>query len=585
MLVENIIREKHSGDIEQLNFIFSDEKKIIVKAPAGCGKTTAMVSKIARELSIGNIFPNKKVLAITYSVNAAMKIKDSLKLLLPELVENPEQYQSKVDVANYHNFAMRILIKHGYCINSELVNLPEFKIVDEYSEDLNDYIISEDSNKMNEVESAIKKSDLNKLKLLLDDYWNILNKKLIPNHIITYNGILISAIKLLQKKQISSFYKEYYQMIIVDEFQDTNYLGYLFIKNFIGDNTTIFLGDDIQKIYGFLGAVDRIFDLIIKDYTVTNFKFCNNYRFKTNKQMKKLDLFIRDCAENYKPSMFDASVFLKHLSDELEEDNFIVKGIEKIIKDKEDKVAILLRAGWQGNSIIEILDRKKIKYFNALFKETDLEYIAFYKIALEEFHKKTFGKALQNNLKECLLAVKNRKDEIYKMPNRKYIFDSLYKLLEILFNRSKKLEGTSIEKYEYIDFILTNNGLKHMMEYLDDQVVMTTIHSSKGLEWEYVILPKLNNYAFPTSHMCNVCKSQKNCNIGFNYCIFLYKKGMEKVFKEEMSILYVALTRAKKNVFMTVNTGLNNNNYVKRKSCLVNLKGLSYIDFMWENVL
>ena len=346
MLVENIIREKHSGDIEQLNFIFSDEKKIIVKAPAGCGKTTAMVSKIARELSIGNIFPNKKVLAITYSVNAAMKIKDSLKLLLPELVENPEQYQSKVDVANYHNFAMRILIKHGYCINSELVNLPEFKIVDEYSEDLNDYIISEDSNKMNEVESAIKKSDLNKLKLLLDDYWNILNKKLIPNHIITYNGILISAIKLLQKKQISSFYKEYYQMIIVDEFQDTNYLGYLFIKNFIGDNTTIFLGDDIQKIYGFLGAVDRIFDLIIKDYTVTNFKFCNNYRFKTNKQMKKLDLFIRDCAENYKPSMFDASVFLKHLSDELEEDNFIVKGIEKIIKDKEDKVAILLRAGW-----------------------------------------------------------------------------------------------------------------------------------------------------------------------------------------------------------------------------------------------
>ena len=243
MLVENIIREKHSGDIEQLNFIFSDEKKIIVKAPAGCGKTTAMVSKIARELSIGNIFPNKKVLAITYSVNAAMKIKDSLKLLLPELVENPEQYQSKVDVANYHNFAMRILIKHGYCINSELVNLPEFKIVDEYSEDLNDYIISEDSNKMNEVESAIKKSDLNKLELLLDDYWNILNKKLIPNHIITYNGILISAIKLLQKKQISSFYKEYYQMIIVDEFQDTNYLGYLFIKNFIGDNTTIFLGE------------------------------------------------------------------------------------------------------------------------------------------------------------------------------------------------------------------------------------------------------------------------------------------------------------------------------------------------------
>ena len=79
MAVEDIIREKHSGDDEQLNIIFSDDKNIIVTAPAGCGKTTAMVSKIARELSVGHIPSNKKVLAITFSVNAAMKIKDSLK--------------------------------------------------------------------------------------------------------------------------------------------------------------------------------------------------------------------------------------------------------------------------------------------------------------------------------------------------------------------------------------------------------------------------------------------------------------------------------------------------------------------------
>ena len=50
MQAENVIKEKHAGDIEQLKFIFSDENRIIVTAPAGCGKTTAMVSKIAREL-------------------------------------------------------------------------------------------------------------------------------------------------------------------------------------------------------------------------------------------------------------------------------------------------------------------------------------------------------------------------------------------------------------------------------------------------------------------------------------------------------------------------------------------------------
>lgn len=233
MQIEDIIEAKHAGDVEQLRFVFSDDKKIIVTAPAGCGKTTAMVSKIAWELSSGHILSNKKVLAMTFSVNAAMKIKDALKTLLPNLVENVQQYISKVDVANYHNFAMRILFKHGYSLNPEFVHLSEFKIVDESSHYIDSFITSADSDKLKKVDEAVKISDKERLIAGLDDYWEILNKKLISNHTITYNGILISAIKLLRKNQISSFYKKYYQMIIIDEFQDTNLLGYLLIKKLI----------------------------------------------------------------------------------------------------------------------------------------------------------------------------------------------------------------------------------------------------------------------------------------------------------------------------------------------------------------
>ena len=585
MRVEQTIRNKHLGDEDQINFIFSEEKKIIVTAPAGCGKTTAMVSKMAWELSSGKISPNKKVLALTYSVNAAMKIKDSLKELLPELVENSTQYLSKVDVANYHNFAMKILFKHGYCINTEFTKLSDFKIVEENSPILNSYITSADRRKFEEVEMAIKNSDKDSLIELLDDYWNILDEKLLPNHVITYNGILVSAIKLLRKPQISSFYKEYYQMIIVDEFQDTNYLGYLFVKKLIGENKVIFLGDNVQKIYGFLGAINGIFDLIIATYPVVEYKFCNNYRFKANEQMKTLDVFIRDCAENYEPSNLTASVYLKKLSNDLEEDAFIVKGIEQIVANQDNKVAVLVRVGRQGESIAEILDKKQLKYFNALFKETDLEYLAFYKVALEELHYRTTGKAIQRDLQKCLQAIDRRKNEIYQSEERKYIFDSMYRLLEILFEQSKKWEGTASDKYEYIDFTLENKGLKHMMEFLDEQVVLTTIHAAKGLEWEYVIIPKVNGYDFPNSFMCNPCQQSYSCHQGNDYCEFAYANTMEKAFKEEMSILYVALTRAKKNVFMTVNTGLNRWGYTKRTSCLINLKGLSLIDYTWENVI
>ena len=585
MQAENVIKEKHAGDIEQLKFIFSDENRIIVTAPAGCGKTTAMVSKIARELSNGHILSNKKILAMTFSVNAAMKIKDSLKALLPELVENIQKYLAKVDVANYHNFAMRILFKHGYCLNGEFIHLSDFKIVDEDSPLLNTFITSADSDKLKKVNDAVKASNKENLIVALDDYWDILNRKLITNHVITYNGILISAIKLLRETQISSFYKQYYQMIIIDEFQDTNLLGYLLIKKLIGNNMIIFLGDDVQKIYGFLGAVNGIFNLIIETYPAIEIKFCNNYRFRENNRMKALDLFIRDCVENFQPSHLKASVLVKNLQSDHEEDDFIVKGIEKIVSTKEDKVAVLVRAGWQGNSLAQILDQKGILYFNALFKETDPEYISFYNIALEEFHNNVLGKAVQRNLKNCLLAVDARRNEIYQQESKKYIFESMYKLLEILFVESKKVSGTSRDKYDYIDFILGNKGLKHMMEFVDEQVVLTTIHAAKGLEWEYVIIPRLNGFAFPSSHMCRSCKEANSCNEGFDYCKFTYAQSLKKAFKEELSILYVGITRAKKNVFFTVNTGANKWNHSKTTSCLLNLEGLILEDYEWENAI
>lgn len=586
MGLQKIIKEKHSGDNEQLDFIFSDEKNIIVTAPAGCGKTTAMVSKIARELSVGHIHSNKKVLAMTFSVNAAMKIKDSLKVLLPDLVQNPSQYISKVDIANYHNFAMRILFKHGYCLNPEFINLVCFQVVNENSGILNDYLTSSDIDKLNAVENAVKTSNKNELIEALDDYWDILNGKLITNHVITYNGILVAAIKLLCKRQVRAFYKEYYKMIIIDEFQDTNLLGYLLIRKLIDNNIVIFLGDDVQKIFGFMGAVNGIFGMVSETYNAVEFEFKNNYRFRTNDRMKQLDLLIRDYAENYRPSELTATILLKRLSSDREEDRFIVEGINKIISNSDDKIAVLVRAGWQGNSIVKELQRKGIPYFNALYGEKDLEFIKFYNLAIDEFHRNVHGKAVQRDLQKCLDAVKTRENDVYTDPAKKYIFDSMYKLLEILFAESRKWDGTVKDKYENIDFTLGNNGLKHMMEFIEESVVLTTIHSAKGLEWEYVILPKLNAHAFPPSRfVCKPCQREENCNRGFDYCEFQYKAAMEKSFKEEISIFYVAVTRAKKDVFMTVNTGLNEWNHHKQTNCLLNLDGIVIKDYNWDSVL
>jgi ATP-dependent exoDNAse (exonuclease V) beta subunit (contains helicase and exonuclease domains) len=371
-------------------------------------------------------------------------------------------------------------------------------------------------------------------------------------------------------------------MIIIDEFQDTNILSYYFIKSLIDNNKVVFLGDGIQRIYGFLGALDDVFQRVETDYSPQIISFKNNYRYN-NTSIKELDHLIRAYVDQYIDPKLESSILIKKLQSDTEEVNFISEGIKNII-ESNCNVAILLRAGWQGGIIAEKLKDESIHFFNGLYSEDDCEFIDFYNVAIEEFYNNVSGNAVQSSLKKCLQAIKNREHEIYTNDHKKYIFDSLYKLLEKLFEVSKNWEGTTKERYKNIEFSLNNNGLKHMMEYLDEKVVLTTIHSAKGLEWDYVILPQMNKSVFPSwKHMCEKCHNLNSFKLDNDACTSLLVPEMKTLFREELSVLYVALTRAKKNVFFTVNTGINTYGYPKKENCFINLPGINQLDFAWND--
>lgn len=584
MGLKESIEEKHSGDKEQLKFIFSPDQRIIVTAPAGCGKTTAMVSKIAWELSQGNVPVNKKILAMTFSVPTATKIKDAVDDLLPSLIGECEREQSKVVVANYHNFATKLLHKHGYLLNEELIDLSEFQIIGEFNDILDSYLISSERYILNDFDTAIKNLSYGKVTELTESYIDILQKKLFPNHVITYNGLLLCAIKLLEIDSINKFYKQYFRIIIVDEFQDTNYLSFLLINKLIGKNKIFLLGDDIQKIYGFLGAMKNIFPSYAEHYHMREIEFLNNYRFAQNSKMKKLDKFIRGYGTTYAPSMEKAKINAKILDSEIQETDFILEGIKKIISSSNDKVAILVRAGYQAESIVDVFSANNISYFNAIFNDNDPEYVKFHEIALIILNSNTAGK---NRITKCVLEqckseIERYKNTICPNPKREFIFDSLYRLLDALFTQSLDFCRSTKERYERITFILNNNSLKHMMEYINDPVFITTIHSAKGLEWEYVIIPKMMCSQFPSyGGVCKPCMRHGSRNKGYNYCEFTFEIDMKRKFNEEISVFYVGITRAKKDVFITANTGMNQNGFYNQTSCLLNLPGLTCEDYSW----
>lgn len=584
MRLKEIIEEKHSGDAEQLDFIFSPDQRMIITAPAGCGKTTTMVSKIAWELSQGNVPINKKILAMTFSVPAATKIKGAVNDLLPHLIEEWERELSKVEVANYHNFATKILYKHGYLLNEELINLSEFQIVGDFDNILDSYLIASQRDSMNDFDTAVKNLDYDVVKNLIEVYIDILQKKLFPNHIITYNGLLLCAIKLLDIDSIKKFYRQYFRIIIVDEFQDTNYLSFLLINKLIGNNKTFLLGDDIQKIYGFLGAMKDIFPAYAKHYSMREIEFLNNYRFAQNLKMKELDRFIRGYGTTYAPSTETAKINAKILDSEAEEADFILEATKKIISSSNDKVAILVRAGYQADFIINLFDENNMTYFNAIFNDNDPEYVKFHQIALKILSDVTAGsnRATKSVLEKCKSEIESYKDIICPNQKKEFIFDSLYRLLDALFMQSLDWCRSTQERYERITFILNNNSLRHMMEYIDEPVFITTIHSAKGLEWEYVIIPKMMCSQFPSyGGVCKPCMRCGSRNKGYDYCEFTFGNDMKRKFNEEISVFYVGITRAKKDVFITANTGINQNGFNNQTSCLVNLPGLKCEDFNW----
>lgn len=125
--VKKKISDQHEGDVAQLSVIFSDSPRVIVEAPAGFGKTATMISRIAYLIASDRVPNPKRILTLTFSVNAALKAKREIAGKLPALVgthNSPVAVGEKATVTNYHGFCKGILKKYmcSHSITLVIVN-------------------------------------------------------------------------------------------------------------------------------------------------------------------------------------------------------------------------------------------------------------------------------------------------------------------------------------------------------------------------------------------------------------------------------------------------------------------------------
>ena len=105
------------------------------------------------------------------------------------------------------------------------------------------------------------------------------------------------------------------------------------------------------------------------------------------------------------------------------------------------------------------------------------------------------------------------------------------------------------DKYTLLLDIFENRQLKQAMEYVDSRVILSTVHGAKGLEWDYVIVCDVEQWGF--TFVCKACPSKlirdSNC------CVLpqIIPTDMVQPLLDDLCVFYVALTRAKKQAFIS----------------------------------
>jgi DNA helicase-2/ATP-dependent DNA helicase PcrA len=311
-----------------------------------------------------------------------------------------------------------------------------------------------------------------------------------------------------------------------------------------------------------------------KKFKLNIIELDKNYRFASNQNMLLLDKIIRQNAVTpfKNPSTLKSDIEFKIYENQASESLEVIrKSVALIQANPDSHVAIIVKQrGRNVDNIIDTFNHNKIPFFYGLFTDDDSNYITFNRKCLHEFIELI---RIQSRISKKISKLHIDKiSELYVTDNTPLI-KALFELLKVFWFRlfSDYSFLSNEDKINFIKDTFEHNGLKQFMEFLDVNIIVSTVHAAKGLEWDFVILPDMEQDLFPNWFgLCGNCKSKSDCNL-------IIDTSNEAKFLEELSVFYVAVTRAKKQVFFSASkTQLTNfGTREKNVSCFMKLPGIN----------
>ncbi len=683
---------------EQKEAVLHKSGPLLIVAGAGTGKTTVITKRLVYLIESGLAKP-EEILAVTFTEKAAGEMEERVNQLLP-------YGYADLWISTFHSFCERLLKEHGLDIgiptnftlldqtaawlllrqNFDKLELDYYRpmgnptrfihaLIAHFSRCKDEAIYPEDyleyadklkqnfddgifASKAVAKKEAISQQEAEQERQRINELANayhIYQRLLLENNMLDFGDLINYCLKLFQKRpHILKQYQEQFKYILVDEFQDTNWVQYELVKILaLPYNNITVNADDDQSIYRFRGtSLNNVLQfkkdypqikevVLIKNYRslqeildlAYNFIQLNNphrleFQINQDKQLsqeaekkgidigsfKKIDKRLR--AELGKGAIIE-HLDVKTLQKEAEA--VADKIIQLMESDKEARLfdfAILVRANNSADIFCREFERRRIPYefmaskglysrpiildviayFKALNNYYDSTVFArllkfpFLNVSWEDLakinrHSKKKGQATYETLKNIALVTgltqetKNNINFLLEiigkhslLAKEKYIsevfiafikesgyLEYLVKqeqerelnLITQFYNQIKKFEQTQIEPtlgnfVEQIDMEMEageTGTLNFEQERSPEAVRIMTIHGAKGLEFKYVFLPNLVDKKFPT------IERKESIEIPRDLIKEILPHG-DVHLQEERRLFYVAMTRAKKGLFL-----------------------------------
>ena len=343
---------------------------LLIVAGAGSGKTKVLTSRIAHIINEKKAFPNQ-ILSVTFTNKAAKEMQNRVSSIL-----NSEAIGLSW-LGTFHSICAKLLRKHapaaGLTSNFTIIDTDDqVRLIKNICKAENidikqlapKFILSIIDRWKNKgfypVEVVINKNDIFERTIL--PLYKIYQQKLLDLNACDFGDLILHVVKILEKNQdIRNIYSNNFKYILVDEYQDTNYIQSRWLNLLSEKHKNLCcVGDDDQSIYSWRGAEIKNFlefDQVYKNSKVIRLE--ENYRSSQNILSVASNLIANNqnrVGKTLKTTMEEGDlVKLNCFKNGKDEAIGVSDEIEKKLKKKYsfNNIAILVRAIFQTREFEE----------------------------------------------------------------------------------------------------------------------------------------------------------------------------------------------------------------------------------------